>query len=74
MVNGDITILGDTKGCIGRPESAIPEFDKRQYKLSIACFKNLPHISGAVHDLGSYYFIPCFSDKPQNFFRIGGKK
>ena len=25
------SILGDTKGCIGRPESATPEFDKRQY-------------------------------------------
>ena len=37
--NGDIIspfstyppILGDTKGCIERPESATPEFDKRQY-------------------------------------------
>ena len=27
------SILEDTKSCIGRPESASPEFDKRQYFL-----------------------------------------
>ena len=25
------SILEDTKGCMGRPESSTPEFDKRQY-------------------------------------------